>query len=100
MKFKLCIVVLMASIGQFAAAACMAPAEPALPNAETAVLAEMVKAAKDVKAFIAEANKYLGCVQSTQAHDKMVDRMHVVADDFNGLTTMFKARAKTAVAAN
>lgn len=96
------VVLLTASmtIAQYTSAGCTRPDEPSLPNVETAVLAEMVKASKDVKGYIAAANKYLGCTRNSADHDKVVARMRVVADSFNELTTTFKARPKTAVASN
>jgi hypothetical protein len=101
MKPKLLIVLLTASMAQYASAGCRQPDEPTLPNVDTAVLAEMVKAAKDVKKYIADANKYLECARNDSSHDKVVERMRTIADNFNALTTTFKARVKTTeVAAN
>lgn len=100
MKLKLLMTLLTVAVTHQAAAACKAPVEPTLPNVDTAVLAEMVKAAKDVKQYLADGNKYLGCVRSDSEHDRTVERMRLLADNFNELTTTFKARAKTAVAAN
>ena len=101
MKPKLLIVLLSASMAHYASASCKSPAEPTLPSIDTAVLAEMVKASKDVKKYIADANKYLGCTRNDSDHDRVVERMRIVADSFNALTTTFKARAQdTNVAAN
>lgn len=102
MKPKLLIACLMsASMANPVLAACKQPTEPTLPNVDTAVLAEMVKAAKDVKQYIADANKYLDCARNDSSHDKVVERMRTIADSFNELTTTFKARRKTTeVAAN
>ena len=97
MKLKFATAILAVSLAHAASAGCAAPDEPALPS-ETAVLAEMVKAAKDVKQYLADANKYLGCVRNALSADKVEARMHVVADNFNALTTSYKAR--TAVATN
>jgi hypothetical protein len=102
MKPKLLIAFLVtASMTQYALASCKRPDEPTLPNVDNAVLAEMVKASKDVKKYIADANKYLECSRSDSDHDKVVSRMRELADSFNALTTTFKARQKTTeVAAN
>jgi len=102
MKPKLLIAFLVtASMTQYTFASCKRPDEPTLPNIDKAVLAEMVKASKDVKKYIADANKYLECARSDSDHDKVVARMREIADGFNELTTTFKARQKTTeVAAN
>jgi len=102
MKPKLLITLLItASMAHYASAGCKSPDEPTLPNVDSAVLAEMVKASKDVKKYIAEANKYLECTRNDSDHDRVVAKMRSVADSFNELTTTFKARAKTTeVAAN
>lgn len=77
-------------------AACEAPAEPNIPNAETTVTAEMVKAQKDIKAYMAAAEAYLSCVRSSSKHNKMVTRMQEVADDFNKVVRAFKERKSRA----
>jgi len=102
MKPKLLIAFLVtASMTHYASASCVRPDEPTLPNVDSAVLAEMVKASKEVKKYIADANKYLECARSDSDHDKVVSRMRELADGFNALTTTFKARQKnTEVAAN
>ena len=72
--------------------ACEEPTEPTLPNAETTVTAEMVKAQNDVKEFIAAAEHYLSCVRSDAKHNKMVSRMEEVAAEFNQVVRAFKER--------
>lgn len=65
-----------------------------MPSAETAVIAEMIKAQKEVKKYIAEANAFLECVKSDASHNKMLDRMKEIAAEFNGITASYKARKK------
>jgi DNA topoisomerase IA len=78
------------------AAACDEPAVPAIPNAETTVTAEMVKAQNDMKLYMAEAEKYLACVRNDAKHNKMVSRMEQVAEDFNQAVRAFKERMSKA----
>ncbi len=72
--------------------ACDKPAKPELPDPETAVTPQMVKAKNDVKAFLANAEAYLKCNISTAQHNKMVDDMHEVADSFNAIVRAYKTR--------
>jgi len=72
--------------------ACDAPAEPSIPNADTTVTAEMVKAQNDVKAYMAAAEAYLSCVRSDAKHNEMVSRMEEVAAEFNDAVRTFKSR--------
>lgn len=76
------------------ASACSAPEQPELPDPDTAVLAEMVKAQKDVKKFIAAGNDYLGCEKNTKKYNDMVDLMKSVGADFNARIAAFKAKQK------
>lgn len=71
---------------------CDAPEAPELPDPQTAVLAEMVKAQKDMKKYIAAGEEYLGCAKSDRLHDIMVDEMKTKGDDFNARIREFKAR--------
>ena len=73
-------------------AGCDAPEEPQIPNAETTVTAEMVKAQNDVKQFMAAAENYLSCVNNSTKHNRMVNRMEEVAEDFNQVVRAFKAK--------
>lgn len=74
--------------------ACSLPPEPTLPSADTAVIAEMIKAQKDVKKYMAEANAFLECVKSDVTHNKTLDRMKEIAAEFNGIAASYKARKK------
>lgn len=73
-------------------AGCDAPELPNIPDAETTVTAEMVKARNDVKQFMADAESYLSCERNSMKHDRMVSRMESVAADFNDVIRAFKER--------
>lgn len=76
------------------AAACTKPEAPEMPNIETAVVAEMVKAQKAVKRYMKEGNQYLDCTRNNLQHDAMVSRMEKTATKFNILIRDFKALKK------
>ena len=72
--------------------ACTKPAAPELPDASSAVTAQMIKAKNDVKAYMGAAQSYLDCVKSTKDHNAMVDEMQELADAFNAIVREYKAR--------
>ena len=72
--------------------ACTKPAAPNLPDAATAVTAQMVKAKNEVKIYLADANSYLACVNNDRKHNKMVKTMEKVGKAFNGAVRQYKER--------
>lgn len=74
------------------AQACTKPEAPALPDAATAVTAQMVKAKNDVQAYMAGANAYLECVNNDNKHNRMVKSMKKVGEEFNGAVRSYKDR--------
>ncbi len=72
--------------------ACSKPSAPALPDPQTAVTPQMVKAKNDIKEFLSNAESYLKCNITTNQHNAMVDEMKSVADDFNEIIRAYKAR--------
>ncbi len=68
------------------------PEKPTLPDPETAVTPQMIKAKNDVQAYITAAEAYLSCSLPTRKHNEMVDEMKSVADNFNEVIRAFKAR--------
>lgn len=72
--------------------ACTKPAAPNLPDANSAVTAQMIKAKNEVKAYMASAQTYLDCVESSAAHNAMVDDMEKLANAFNSIVREYKAR--------
>ena len=73
--------------------ACTEAELPALPDPQTAALAEMIKAQKSVKKYLAESNKFLNCTKNNRRHDVVVDQMHKLGEDFNKVTKLYKARS-------
>ena len=73
---------------------CQKPAAPALPDANTAVTPEMVKAKNQVTAYMKDAEAYLSCLGKGNVTDynAMVDSMEKLAAEFNSLIKKFKSR--------
>lgn len=74
-------------------AACTSHEAPALPNPETAVLAQMVKAQNEVKTYIKSQEAYLSCTKSGLRHDRAMKQMQKIASSFNTITRAYKARS-------
>jgi hypothetical protein len=64
-------------------AACVKPEAPMLPDAATAVTAQMVKAKNDIQAYMTGANAYLECVKNDKKHNRMVKSMKKIGTEFN-----------------
>jgi len=77
-------------------AACKAPKPPELPDAKTAVLAQMVKAKKEVKVYMGSAKAFLACTHSDSKHDRVVTQMRQTAKQFNKIVKAYKSRVKRA----
>jgi hypothetical protein len=92
MNNKLITALIIGSLSS-ASMACSKPEKPALPVAEDAVLAQMVKAQKDVKKYIKQSNQFLECVKSNNKHDRMVSEMKAVGKSFNKIVKVYKARS-------
>jgi len=73
-------------------AACVKPEAPALPDAATAVTAQMVKAKNDVQAYMTGANAYLECVSNDKKHNRMVKSMKKIGKEFNVAVRSYKDR--------
>ena len=74
---------------------CPRPSAPEIPDPNSAVTAQMVKAQKEVKAFIADAESYLKCVRRPSEHDSMVDEMESVANNFNQSIRAYKEKMES-----
>lgn len=72
--------------------ACTKPEAPELPDPETAVTPQMVKAQNDMKAYIDAANAFLKCNRNSAHHNSMVDQMESHATKFNGIVRAYKTR--------
>ncbi len=73
-------------------AACAKPEAPVLPDASTAVTAQMVKAKNDVQAYMTGANAYLECVSNDKKHNRMVKSMKKIGKEFNVAVRSYKER--------
>jgi len=74
------------------AQACTKPDAPILPDAATAVTAQMLKAKNDVNAYLAAANAYLECAKTSTKHDRMVKSMKKVGKEFNVAVRSYRIR--------
>lgn len=76
-----------------AAFSCEKPELPAMPDPDTAVTAQMIKAKNEMGAFITAAEVYLKCVErDVHKHNQMIDEMQAAADQFNAIVRKYKAR--------
>jgi len=91
---KILFVLIFTALSGGAYSGCTAPEPPHIPDAETTVTAEMVKAQNDVKAFLSEAENFLKCNRNSSKHNKMVDEMKDVGEKFNNVVKAYKARLK------
>lgn len=91
--FVLAAVVMGTAMG---ASACDKPSAPVLPDPNSAVTPQMVKAKNEVQEYITKAEAYLSCVNDASKHNAMVDEMKKVADTFNGAIRVFKERMSNA----
>ena len=94
MKTKQALVLstLLGLCSSLAFAACNEPTKPELPDPETAVTPQMIKAKNDVNAYLSDATAFLECTNSTRKHNDMVNEMNDVADQFNAIIRAYKAR--------
>jgi hypothetical protein len=67
---------------------------PAFPDPKKAVLAEMIKAQKDVKKYLSDSEGFLKCVTNDRRYDAVVDNMHQVAERFNSVRKEYMERKK------
>lgn len=75
--------------------ACIEPLPPILPDPQVAVIAEMVKAQKEMKRYVAEQEGFLQCVESAEEHNQAIDRMKAMAARFNHIIREYKTRVKS-----
>ncbi len=93
MKKYIAALTLMTAINQ-GAFACSKPAsKPELPDPQTAVSAQMVKANNEVKAYVKAVQDYLGCAGLSRAAEKKeLDELKAYADSFNEIIRAYKAK--------
>lgn len=68
---------------------------PELPDPDTAVMSDMLRAQEAVKQYLARQEKYLSCVGNSFKHDAAVVKMHELADRYNNLARRYKSRLES-----
>ncbi|MGB3609652.1 MAG: hypothetical protein WA987_04670 [Cellvibrio sp.] len=81
----------------FPALACSKPAaKPEIPDAETVVTAQMVKANNEVKAYVKAVEDYIACAKLSRGQEKQeLDDLKQFAEDFNVVVRAFKSRSNS-----
>lgn len=90
-----CSLIISTALLSSAAIACERPSAPTMPDPETAVRAEVLTAAKQVKHYVAAANKFLGCTRNNRRHDKVADEMNEIVFLYNEVAITYKSRRIT-----
>lgn len=94
---KVIALVFASTLFSVSAMACDKPTAPDLPDPQTAVTAQMIKAKNDVKAYIDAANGYIDCVQGNASrHNAMISEMETIAERFNASVRAYKSRMSKA----
>lgn len=104
MKNMVAAALVLAAVG-FAGSAqaeCLLKEAPALPDGATAVQDDMVKAQQAVKAYVAETQEYLSCLEFegkgksggdwTKKYNDASSRMEKLAAEFNKQLRAFKSK--------
>jgi len=109
MKIMLSLIFMLAS--SLAAAECVKPDAPALPDGASSDMQAMVEGQKAVRVYVAGTEAYLECLNAMdqdaggeanpevelariEAHNGAVDEMEQVAAEFNEQIKEYKAKAK------
>jgi hypothetical protein len=95
MKMK-CVVLFAGLMLPIIASACDKPAAPALPDPETSVTAQMVKARNDMNAWVEAVKSYLQCERNSRRHDDAVTELETHVEAFNQSIRAYKARMENA----
>lgn len=86
---------LLLSISSSVYSACSEAAVPELPNPDTAVMSDILRAQDAVKQYLARQERYLTCVGDNFRHDAVVDKMHEVANSYNNMARRYKSRMES-----
>jgi hypothetical protein len=86
---------LLLFIASPAYSACIEAAVPKLPDPDTAMMSDIIRAQNAVKQYLARQEKYLSCVGSTNKHDAAVDKMHEIAEQYNTMSRRYKSRQES-----
>lgn len=83
---------LLISVPSFA---CSKPdVKPEIPDADTVVTAQMVKANNEVKAYVKAVEEYIACAKLPRSQEKQeIDDLKKFAEDFNVVVRAFKAKS-------
>lgn len=75
--------------------ACSKPSEkPEIPDVDTVVTAQMIKANNDVKAYVKAVEDYLACAKLPRSQERQeVDDLKKFAEEFNVVVRAFKAKS-------
>lgn len=95
MKHKLLAVTLLGSmlVQGTAFAACAKPADPEIPNGDTASGADMLKAKKAIETYLADVEKYMSCGIASNEQERAQKKMEDVAETFNEQLRIYKAKS-------
>jgi hypothetical protein len=74
---------------------CTEAAVPVLPDPDTAVMSDILRAQDAVKQYLARQEKFLSCVSDSSRHNAAVDKMHEVADQYNNMARRYKSRMES-----
>jgi hypothetical protein len=91
----LSVLLLLLSISSSAYSACLEATVPELPNPDTAVMSDILRAQDAVKQYLARQESYLTCVGDNFRHDAVVDKMHEVANSYNNMARRYKIRMES-----
>ncbi len=74
--------------------ACAKPESiPVIPDPNTAVTAQMIKANNEVKAYVKATEDYLACAGLSRSEEKdAIDALKAYADEFNSAIRVFKSK--------
>ena len=90
------IVLISASLFSLSAfSACREAEAPGLQHLEDASEYEMLLAQSAVKQYLADQRLFLTRVQDDRRHNKAVDRMHEIANQYNRSARRFKAKMES-----
>lgn len=82
-------------LSTLAFAECIEAEAPGIPNPDLAGEAEMLRAQREVKRYLALQEQFLDCVRNVRHHNQAVERMHEVANKYNSTARRYKARMQS-----
>ena len=76
-------------------AACREATAPGMPNPDMASEYEMLQAQIAVKQYLASQEQYLNCIHNGRKHNRVIDQMHDIADQYNRRAKRYKTRMES-----